>query len=141
MDLLLKRISRKERYTIGRLYVDGKRFCDALEDTDRDLNRDGDLDDPGEGKIFGETAIPYGTYKVTITYSPRFKRELPLVHDVKHFEGIRIHPGNTDADTHGCILLGYNDQIGRVSNSRFWFSKLFKLMKDSKQKEFTLKIE
>jgi len=140
MELKLQRIALRDTYTIGKLFVDGEFFCHTLEDKVRDLNKDGDLDDQGEGKVYGETAIPYGKYRVTMDYSPRFKKVLPRLHGVKHFEGILIHPGNTAADSHGCILLGWNDQIGRVSNSRAWFEKLFNAMKESGQKEFTIEI-
>ena len=95
MKLLLKRIALKRTYTIGRLYIDGKYFCDTLEPQVRDLNHNGFFDN-GEKKVAGKTAIPYGTYKVTLTLSPRFGRILPLLHDVKEFVGVRIHSGNTD---------------------------------------------
>lgn len=125
MELLLKRIALRPRYTIGKLFVDGEYFCDTLEDQIRDFNKDGDLDDPGEGKIYGQTAIPYGKYRVTIGYSPRFKRDLPRLQAVKHFEGILIHPGNTAEDTHGCILVGRNTIKGALTESRATFDRLF----------------
>lgn len=141
MKIQLKRIALRESYTIGKLFVDGKFFCHTLEDKVRDLNKDGDLNDEGEEKVYGETAIPYGTYRFIIGYSPRFRRDLPRLQNVKHFDGILIHPGNTADDTHGCILLGYNDQIGRVSNSRFWFDKFFAMLQDSGLEEFEITIE
>lgn len=131
MELLLKRIFLGETYTIGKLYVDGVKFCDTLEDKVR----------PYGEKVYGETAIPYGEYKVIITYSQRFKRPLPLLLNVPMFEGIRIHPGNTAVDTHGCILVGVNDSKGRISQSKFTFYQLFKKMTDSKQTEFKITIE
>ena len=131
MNLILKRIFLGETYTIGKLYVDGVKFCDTLEDKVR----------PYGEKIYGETAIPFGEYKVIITYSQRFKRHLPLLLDVPMFSGIRIHPGNTAADTHGCILVGVNDSKGRISQSKFTFYQLFKKMTDSKQTEFKITIE
>ena len=78
MRLELKRKALLPEYTIGDLFIDGKLFCNTLEDTVRDLNKDGDLNDHGEGKVYGKTAIPYGTYEVVITYSNRFKKQLPL---------------------------------------------------------------
>lgn len=141
MKIVLKRVAMKDAYTIGKLFIDDKFFCHTIEDTVRDYNRDGDLNDEGETKVYGETAIPFGTYKMVINYSPRFKRELPRLLDVPHFSGILIHPGNTADDSHGCILLGYNDQIGRVSNSRMWFDKFFKLLKDSGLNEFKITVE
>lgn len=116
MELLLKRVALKDTYTIGKLYIDGKYFCDTLEDKVRDLNKDGKFDN-GEHKVYGKTAIPYGTYTVVINYSQHFKRNLPLLLNVPYYEGVRIHRGNTPEDTLGCILLGENKQIGKVINS------------------------
>ena len=103
--LKLVRTHLTKDYTIGKLYIDGKYLCDTIEDTVRDK------------KIFGETAIPYGRYKVTVTMSPKFGRLLPLLLDVPHFEGIRIHRGNSAVDTQGCILPGENKVRGMVINS------------------------
>ena len=127
-----------DTYTIGRLSVNGVYFCDTLEDKVRDLNKDGDLDDIGEGKVYGETAIPYGTYKIGISYSPRFKKELPRLLNVRHFDGILIHAGNTAKDTHGCILVGRNTEKGKVTNSKATFDRLFTLMKN--EKDITINI-
>jgi hypothetical protein len=91
MDLRLKRIFKCADYTIGCLYVDGQFFCNTLEDTDRGLKDSQNVLYIKARKIFGKTAIPTGTYKVQLTYSPRFKRVLPLLIGVKGFEGIRIH--------------------------------------------------
>ena len=117
MRLLLKRRFLAPDYTIGTLYINGMRFCDTIEDKVRDINQDGDLDDEGEGKVFGETAIPYGKYAMDLTMSPKFKRKLPLLLNVPHFTGIRIHRGNTAEDSHGCILVGENKIKGKVINS------------------------
>jgi hypothetical protein len=125
MKLKSKRVALKPTYTISKLSINDTYFCDILEDEVRDFNKDGDLTDAGEGKIFGKTAIPYGTYKIIITYSNRFKRNLPLLLDVPGFEGIRIHPGNTAEDTHGCLLVGQNKEIGKVINSKICFDNLF----------------
>jgi len=128
MKLELKRKALRETYTIGRLYIDGDGFCDTLEDKVR----------PDGVKIWGETAIPAGTYKVIITESARFKRRLPLLVDVPMFEGIRIHPGNTAVDTHGCILVGVNSVKGKVTQSQSTFKKLFALME--KAEDITIEI-
>jgi len=128
MKLQLKRIYFAPDYTIGKLSIDGVPFCDVLEDTNRDKNHDGDLTDIGEAKVFGQTCIPFGTYEVIITESQRFKRELPLLLNVPGFDGIRIHPGNTAVDTHGCLLVGVNDKKGRVSQSQATFAKLFLIL-------------
>lgn len=140
MKLTLKRIALRDTYTIGKLYLDGVYFCDTLEDPVRDYNKDGDLDDPGEQKVWGETAIPYGTYKVKLSYSPKFKRILPRLFDVPHFEGILIHRGNTAKDSHGCILVGKNTQVGMVTSSTVWEKKLIEVMEESKLKEFEIEV-
>ena len=90
-----------EKYTIGPLFINGKYLCDTIEDKVRDFNKDGDLLDGGEKKVYAETAIPYGTYNVELSMSPKFKRLLPLILDVRHFTGIRIHRGNTAKDSVG----------------------------------------
>ena len=107
MKLTLKRIALRSTYTIGRLYIDGNYFCDTLEDTVRDLNKNGKFDN-GEKKVYAKTAIPYGTYEIKWTYSPRFKKYTPQLMNVPSFEGIRIHVGNTSSDTEGCLILGEN---------------------------------
>jgi len=117
MKLRLQRRFKGEDYTIGSLFINGEYLCDTLEDKVRDYNKDGDLLDAGETKVFGETAIPYGQYKVRLTMSPKFKRLLPIVLNVKHFTGIRIHRGNKAKDTHGCILPGENKEKGKVLDS------------------------
>ena len=115
MNLHLQRTERSDRYTMGRLAIDGEPFCDTLEPTDRHLEA---ATMRPEQKVFGQTAIPTGTYPVVLTYSPRFKRTLPLLKNVPHFEGIRIHPGNSATDTAGCILVGRRLHSGRLTDSR-----------------------
>lgn len=102
----VKRDIYTKKSTIGKLYVNDKFICDTLEDVCRDLNKDGDLNDVGETKIYGETAIPAGTYKMIINISPRFKKLLPRLLNVTGFDGVLIHSGNVPADTHGCLLVG-----------------------------------
>ena len=133
MELLLERKYLKEKYTIGNLYINGVFFSNTLEDTVRDLNKDG-IFNCGELKISGHTAIPYGEYEIKITYSPKFKRELPLLLDVPHFDGIRIHRGNTEKDSSGCVLLGENKQKGKVINSTKYELELTKLLKETQNK-------
>jgi hypothetical protein len=120
MKLRLERRFFGEEYTISDLMVNGDKLCEVIEDKVRDLNEDGDLNDPGEGKVFGETAIPYGTYEIDLTMSPKFQRLLPILIDVPHFTGIRIHRGNTAKDTHGCLLPGENKAKGQVLNSTIY---------------------
>ena len=128
MKLTLKRIALRSTYTIGRLYVDGNYFCDTLEDTVRDLNKNGKFDN-GEKKVYAKTAIPYGTYEIKWTYSPRFKKYTPQLMNVPSFEGIRIHSGNTSDDTEGCLILGENKQVGKVLNSRATINKFYPIIK------------
>lgn len=115
MKLKLQREAFRQGSTIGRLYVDGSFECFTCEDVERE----------GQPKIHGETAIPRGTYRVIVNMSQRFKRALPLLVDVPNFAGIRIHPGNTAADTEGCILPGRRIVGEGVAESRLAFDALF----------------
>lgn len=130
MKLTLNRIALRQTYTIGKLYIDGKYFCDTLEDTVRDTNKNGKFDN-GEKKIKGKTAIPYGTYEIKWTYSPRFKKYTPQLMNVPSFEGIRIHSGNSSDHTEGCLLLGENKKVGMVLNSRATIAKFYTIIKDA----------
>ncbi len=133
MKLTLKRIALKDKYTIGHLYIDDKYFCDTVEDKVRDLSK--------EKKVYGETAIPYGTYEVKWTYSNKFKKYMPLLVNVPQFEGIRIHSGNTAADSLGCIIVGQNKEVGKVLNSRSTVSKLYPIIeKGCKAGKVTIEI-
>lgn len=129
----LKRTDYKETYTVGRLYINNNYFCDTLEDRYRDLSK--------EKKIYSQTAIPKGVYKLVISYSPRFKRLLPLLLDVPFFEGIRIHAGNSSKDTSGCILVGTVKDVEKdwISNSKST-EKLF-IQTISQYNEFEIEIE
>ena len=132
MKLTLIRKYKKDKYCIGKLYIDGEYFCDTLEDKDRGLTDNMTISEISKIKVKKETAIPTGTYKVTITYSNRFKKNMPLINNVKGFEGIRIHSGNTDKDTEGCILVGQNKIVGQVINSQATYKVLYnKLLKDT----------
>lgn len=139
MILTLDRKYKLPTYTIGKLYIDGEYFCDTLEDKDRGLTNDMTVSEISKIKIKKETAIPTGTYKITITYSNRFKKNMPLINDVKGFEGIRIHSGNTDKDTEGCILVGFNKIKGNVINSRDTYNKLFSILSKSNNITITIK--
>jgi len=138
MKLELKRVALKPNYIIGKLFINGIYFCDTLEDANRDLNKDGDLDDKGEGKVYGETAIPYGTYTVIMNMSKRFKKIMPLILDVKGFAGIRMHAGNTVADTLGCILVGKNTIKGQLTESKKYTDTLYAYMKNEKNITITI---
>ncbi len=143
MELKLNRKFLGATYTIGDLFIDGEYYCNTIEDKVRDLNKDGDLLDEGESKVYGETAIPYGTYKIIVNLSPKFNRELPRLLDVPHFEGILIHRGNTAKDSAGCVILGENKIKGKVINSTSYEIDLVKRMKAAiaKGEEITIKIE
>lgn len=130
MKLTLKRIALRPTYTIGKLYIDDVYFCDTIEDTVRDLNKNGKFDN-GEKKVHSKTAIPYGIYEIKWTYSPRFKKYTPQLMNVPSFEGIRIHAGNTSADTEGCLVLGKNKQVGKVLNSRATINKFYPIIKNA----------
>ena len=130
MKLTLKRIAIRPTYTIGKLYIDDVYFCDTIEDTVRDTNKNGKFDN-GEKKVHSKTAIPYGTYEIKWTYSPRFKKYTPQLMNVPSFEGIRIHAGNTSADTEGCLILGENKQVGKVLNSRATINKFYPIIKEA----------
>lgn len=141
MKLTLNRIALRQTYTIGKLYIDGKYFCDTLEDTVRDTNKSGKFDN-GEKKVKGKTAIPYGTYEIKWTYSPRFKKYTPQLMNVPSFEGIRIHSGNSSDHTDGCLLLGENKKVGMVLNSRATIAKFYPIIKDACAKgEVTIEIK
>lgn len=133
MELLLKRIFCGDKYTIGHLYINGEYFSDTLEDVDRGLTNDMSEEQIKKIKVYGRTAIPTGRYKVEVTYSPKFKRYLPILLDVKGFSGIRIHSGNTHEDTLGCLLVGYNKVKGQVINSRVTSDKLTALLRNTKE--------
>jgi hypothetical protein len=133
MKLELKRVARRSTYTIGKLYIDGVYFSDTLEDRDRDLNHDGDINDVGEEKVMNETCIPSGTYQVIINWSNRFKRLMPLLVNVPGFEGIRIHNGITDKNTSGCLLVGKNSIVGQLTQSKEVFDSLFYILSTTKE--------
>ena len=132
MKLELVRIAFRDTYTIGKLYIDGVWFCDTIEDTDRGLDDSMSVDEILKKKIKGETAIPTGIYKIEITYSPKYKRMMPLILGVKGYSGIRIHSGNTSKDTEGCLLVGRNTKVGMVTDSRNTYQRLFARLQNAK---------
>ena len=133
MKLRVERLWKKPAYTVGRLFVDGKFFCNTLEVTVRDLSN--------EKKVYGKTAIPYGEYKVVYNWSPKFGRNLPRLLNVPAFEGILIHPGNTADDSAGCILVGRNTEVGRLTESRYTSDKLNVLIEDVQRGGESITIE
>lgn len=146
MNLLLKRIAKKEKYTIGKLYIDGKWFSNTLEDKDRGLNQSMSLDKIKSIKVYGETAIPTGTYKIDMnTVSPKFKNKhwakewggrLPRLLQVPGYSGVLIHVGNSAQDSFGCILVGENKLVGKVLNSSNTFRKLMDILTKAKEEIF-----
>lgn len=135
MNIILNRIAKKAKYTIGKLYINDKYFCDTLEDTDRGLTQSMNEQQIGSKKVYGETAIPTGTYRIIISYSNKFKKQMPLLLNVPGFAGIRIHSGNTEKDSLGCILVGKNKAVGKVLESRDTYSKLFSILQEANKKE------
>ena len=143
MELRLKRIARREMYTIGRLYIDGVYFCDTIEDKDRGLKQSLPASVNKSMKRYGATAIPTGRYQVTLKVkSPKFSKKkqyefcngyLPRLLNVPAFEGVLIHIGNTANDTEGCLLVGRNTKVGKVLDSGATFRKLYDKLKASKE--------
>lgn len=135
MELQLKRRFRGPKYTVGSLFVNGVYECDTLEDTDRGLTSDMSVDVIKAKKIYGETAIPSGTYDIDMNIvSPKFKDrpwakfcggKLPRLLNVKGYGGVLIHVGNKAEDTLGCILVGDNKVKGQVVNSTSTFQQLY----------------
>lgn len=150
MKILVKRIAKKSTYTIGKLYIDGQYICDVLEDKDRGLTQSMSLEEIKKKKVYGETAIPTGTYKVNMnTVSPKFKDrswakpyngKIPRLLNVPGFDGILVHPGNSDKDTYGCLLVGQNNVVGKVTNSTITFNKIMDILTKAKD-EITITIE
>ena len=150
MEILVERKWKKPNYTIGVMSIDGKRFCETLEDTDRNLNSSMTVEQIKAIKKPNETAIPTGTYKITLDiFSPRFGNKsfykkvcggkLPRILNIKGFDGVLIHCGNTNLDTSGCILVGRNLEVGKVLKSQETFEKLYRILKGNKD-NLTIKI-
>lgn len=118
MDLILTRHTFTPYSTIGDLTLGGVHVCHVLEDCDRGLDWTMPSADIESLKVFGRTAIPAGSYVVRVTWSPRFRQMMPILVGVPGYEGVRIHPGNTDADTEGCLLPGVVAGADRVERSR-----------------------
>ena len=153
MELVLTRIEKKKTYTIGKLGIlpaananvnananveEGAYFCDTLEPTVLELKtrvgKEAVMRSPLKAKGLKPFAIPEGRYPVVITYSPKFKKWLPLLLNVPQFSGIRIHAGNTPRDTAGCILVGENKQVGQVLNSNLWLNRLKQEIVEAKER-------
>lgn len=143
MKLELRRIFNCKQYSIGKLYADGKWVCDTIEDYDRGLSQEMSLADISRIKVYRQTAIPVGTYKVTMNVqSPKFAQKpyyktfcdgyLPRILNVPGFDGILIHCGVSADSSAGCLIVGYNTIKGRVTNSRQAWEKLMGVLRNAK---------
>ena len=153
MKIKVERRWPKATYTIGRLYLDGLYYCNTLEDADRGLKQTDSLNYILSRKVYGETAIPKGTYNVSMNKtSPKYsavawywnlcKGKMPRLQDVPGFDGILIHPGNDPLDTLGCILVGKNTKVGKLTESKACFKEVYKRLKDAydRGEEITIEI-
>lgn len=152
MKLTLKRIAKRDTYTIGRLYIDDnpKPFCDTLEDTDRGLEQSMPLDIIRKIKVPAETAIPVGTYLITMrVISPKYSKKkafaftggcMPRLLEVPGYDGVLIHSGNTAKDSEGCILVGENKKVGAVINSFATFKRLWQILNAHRSETITISI-
>ena len=136
MEIKLVREHFNDVCTIGSLFIDGSHLF-TLEDVDRKLSQDDDLSHVKYIKVFGKTAIPYGRYEVVMTFSNRFKKMMPLLLNVKGFEGVRIHSGNTDEDTEGCILIGYKKDVlnNHILQSRPAIGEVYMILSEAVKRE------
>jgi len=130
IKLKLIRDTFTDNTTIGKLYVNGEYFCETLEDKDRGLHQDLSVEENTRLKVYGETCIPYGKYKVIVTPSVRLKRTLPLLVNVEGFQGIRIHKGNNKQATLGCICVGKTRGVDWIGQTTITEEKLVNLLKD-----------
>ena len=153
MQITLKRIFTNSSYTIGHLYVDGQYVCDTIEDTDRGLDDSMSVAEIRRKKVYKQTAIPKGTYPVTLNVvSPKFNQKpyyrdfcggkVPRVLNVKAYEGILIHQGVNQNSSAGCIIVGYNTVKGQVTRTQEAFEKLYKILDaaNKKNEKITIKI-
>ena len=133
MKIKVERKWKKDTYTIGKVYVNGKLFSDSLEDKDRGLTQDMSLEAIKARKVYGKTAIPSGTYEVKLTYSQKFagrtwgkryRGMVPQIMDVPGYEGVRIHPFNTAEESLGCIAVGKNSIKGKVMFASHYYYML-----------------
>lgn len=135
MEIRVKRIARKDGYTIGQMSLNNEYFCDTLEDTDRGLKSTMSEEEILSKKRKGITAIPTGEYDVILTFSPKFKRVLPLLLNVPGYQYIRVHHGNLPSSTDGCLLVGENKVKGQIINSRATLEKLMSVLLECEKKK------
>ena len=144
MELVLNRKYKLPTYSIGKLYVDGVYFSDTLEDEDRNLYQGMGLEWIEKVKVYDETAIPFGRYKITLVKSPKYSKKpkfveltgglMPYINNVPAWAGCLIHSGNTNKDTLGCILVGENKEKGKVINSFSTFKRLWKMLAEANER-------
>lgn len=151
MNITIDRRYKKNTYTIGNLYIDGVFFCNTLEDQDRGLSDKSTLSEIKSKKVYGQTAIPTGTYDIRMDIqSTRFSKKafywnlcrgkLPRIMNVPGFDGVLIHVGNKPADTEGCILVGKNSAVGQVLDSTNTFKSLYSKLNEAYKKGEQIKI-
>ena len=154
MKLRLERRWPKATYTIGVLFIDGLRYCETLEDRDRGLKQTDPSTYISAKKIPGETAIPKGTYGVAMNVtSPKYaavawywqlcQGKMPRLLSVPGFQGILVHPGSSALDSAGCVLVGKNTKVGKLTESKATFKALYERMKKAydKGEEITIEIK
>jgi hypothetical protein len=131
MELKVIRKEFTSKTTIGELYINDVFFCYTLEDVDRGLTQDMSKKDIEAKKVYGKTAIPYGRYEIIMSWSNKFKCVMPLVNGVVGYTGIRIHKGNSEVDTLGCLLVGMKKGVDKITNSTQAFDRLFVLLQEA----------
>lgn len=145
MEIVVKRIAKKPDYTIGRVYVNGVYLCDSIEDKDRGLKQSMTLGEIRKIKVAKQTAIPSGNYELTLhVKSPTFSQKafyknycdgyVPRILNVPGFDGILMHCGSTQNSSAGCIILGYNTVVGRVTNSETAYKIFYSNLKAASDK-------
>lgn len=151
MKLKLVRSYLGPKYTIGHLYINGEYFCDTIEDVNRGLISTMSKEEIAKKKIKHQTAIPYGTYTITMkVVSPKYstkekykftKGRIPRLISVPGFDGILIHPGTTQEDSSGCIIVGLNKEVGKVINSFDTFQKLWNILEKANKRNELISIK
>lgn len=127
-------------YCIGKIYADGEELFETLEDYDRGLRDEMSEEEIKARKVYGKTAIPTGIYELIMNYSPKYKKVMPLLLNVKGYSGVRIHSGNDENDTLGCILVGWNKVKGKVIDSRKAYDILLKKIEQNKGDKIIVEI-
>jgi len=134
MELYLKREKFTEQSTIGTLSIDGQFECYILEDKDRGLHDKMSLSEIEAHKVFGKTCIPYGRYEIDWTMSARFKKMMPILLNTPGYTGVRIHTGNSEKDTLGCLLPGKKRANNMVTESTAATNLLYSKIQTAKSR-------